>query len=124
MLSTIMVTTVNGKTLVGSKWIYKVSASCIDTIRFNSSNKLDYYSCELDYTIKGSYHLKKGIVTLIEKDDSHDEDNGKVTFHRLKFKIEGDYLYPISNEELVNGRWKKVLKSLIENTVFHRVSNT
>jgi hypothetical protein len=115
--------TVSGQSLAGSKWIYKVADSCIDTIKFNSNNKLDDYSCELNYTFKGYYSVKEGVVTLIEKDNSHDEDGGKVTFYRLKFKLEGDYLYPISNEEMTNGRWKKMSKSLIENTVFQRVNN-
>jgi hypothetical protein len=41
----------------------------------------------------------------------------------LKFKLDGDHLYPISNEELVNGKWKKISESLVENTVFHRIHN-
>lgn len=122
-LCVILVMPVNAKKLVGSKWIYTVSTACIDTIKFNRNNKLDYYSCESDCTIKGSYHIENNIITLIEKDDSHDEDNGKVTFYRLKFKLDGEYLHPISNEELVNGKWKKIAKILVENTVFHRIDN-
>lgn len=114
---------VNAMKLVGSKWIYKVSTSCIDTIEFYNNDKYDSYDCEINYTYKGSYHIKNNIITLIEKDDSHDEDNGKVTFYRLKFKLDGEHLYPISNEELVNGKWKKIAKSLVENTIFHRIDN-
>lgn len=113
---------VYAKNLVDSKWIYKVSTSCIDTIRFNRSNKFDYYSCESTYILKGSYNIKNNILTLIEKDDSHDEDNGKVSFYRLKFKLYNNCLYPISNEVLANGRWKKMPRSLFEKMVFHRVN--
>ncbi len=114
---------VSGQSLSGSKWIYKVANSCFDTIKFNSNYKLEDYSCELNYTFKGSYSITGRIVTLIEKDDSHNEDGGKITFYKLKFKFEGDSLYPISNEEFSNGRWRKISKSLIENTVFYKVKN-
>jgi len=123
MFCAILALPVNAKNFVGSKWICELSSSCSDTIKFYSDNKVEDYSCELNYTCKGHYSLKKGIVILIEKDDSHDEDNGKVTFYRFKYRLVGDCLYPISNEELINGKWKKISESLVENTVFHRVSD-
>lgn len=109
------------ETLSNSKWICKVSDTCVDTIKFTKNNEVDFYSCELNYTFKGSYKIKRGIIVLTEKDDSHDEDGGKVTFFRLKFNLKENVLYPISNEELVNEKWQEAKMRIDKNYIFRRV---
>lgn len=122
ILCAIMAVPLKATNLVKSKWICELSSSCCDTINLYSDNQFEDYSCELNYTCKGHYSFKNGIVILIEKDDSHDEDNGKVSFYRLTFKLYDNCLYPISDEVLVNGIWKKMPKSLFKKRVFHRVN--
>ena len=112
----------NTDSLTNTKWICTVSNSCIDTLTFIKNNRANNYSCELNYTSKGHYKRFKNIVVLTEKDDSHDEDGGKTVFFRTKFILKENNLFPISSEELVNGKWKEAKMQKNKDYVFRKIA--
>lgn len=106
ILFTILVAQLSNRTynLVNTVWEYKIANGCLNTYKFRSEKIVDEYDCELNYTFKCTYRISKDTLVIIEKDDSHSEDN-KITYYRMKYQITKDVLLGISNGELVNGKW-------------------
>jgi hypothetical protein len=95
-----------GDPLVNSTWTCKVGHGFIDTLKFKKNNHVTNYECEMHYTFHGSYKISKDTLIVEEKDDSRSEDNGKAKFSRIRYLIQGNYLYPINRSELDKGKWK------------------
>lgn len=83
-------------------WISKISSDCVDTIKFETNKRVYYYSCEIDYTSKGSYYFKKNTIVLNINEDSH----GSLEKWRYKFVLHRKILSPISSEEFLHGKWQ------------------
>lgn len=112
---------VNDK-LMGSIWTCKIAPGCIDTLKFKSKYQITENSCEQEYTYHGSYTILKDTLTITEKDDSHSEDHGEVTYYKTRYVITKSTLLPICSGELVKGKWKyKSIKSDIK-TAYKRLN--
>ncbi|MFD0751669.1 hypothetical protein ACFQZS_16075 [Mucilaginibacter calamicampi] len=97
---------------LNSVWVYPVAKGCVNTLKLKAKGKADSYDCELDYTFNCTYKIVKDTLFLTEPDDSHEEDGGKVIFHRYKYLIRNKALFCISSGELVKGKWiDKKIKS-------------
>ncbi|MFC0516299.1 hypothetical protein ACFFGT_18925 [Mucilaginibacter angelicae] len=92
--------------LINSSWMYKVTNTCINTLKFKAGGKVYNYNCELDYTFRDTYKISADTVTIFEKDDSHSEDGGKPDFYQEKYVIRGNALYGIGYSKLIHGKWK------------------
>jgi hypothetical protein len=92
--------------LTGSIWTCKIASGCIDTLKFKSNHHITEYSCEQEYTYQGSYTILKDTLTITEKDDSHSEDHGKITYYKTRYIIVKNTLLPIYSRELVKDKWK------------------
>jgi len=65
------------------------------------------YDCELDYAFHSTYKLANDTLIIKGKDDSHSEDNGKITSYWTNaYLIKNKALYMFKRQELVNGKWK------------------
>ena len=104
--------------LSNSAWTCTIANTCVDSLKFTGKNHVTNYSCELGYTFQGSYSISKNLVTIIEKDDSH---GGKAEYSKMKFMLKGNALYPISNEELVNGKWAKSRVPIDKKYIFKKI---
>jgi hypothetical protein len=81
----------NNNWLVNSVWSHKIADGCINTLTFKPNGAVLEYDT---LVIKG-------------KDDSHSEDNGKITLYWItKYLIKNNALYVISNKKLVDNKWK------------------
>jgi len=112
----------NKNSLISSIWILKIANGCNDSLKFKSNGVVLQYDCELNYTFHNSYKIYNDTLLISEKDDSHSEDNGKVTFYRAKFLVKNDALYDIEHGELVNGKWKNVTIKRDNNNRYKRSS--
>ncbi len=92
--------------LVNTEWTVKLSDRCVDKLKFIKNNQVEEYDCEINYTFHNSYSIKKDTLIILNKDDSHSEDHGKVDYFKIKYLIRGNALHPISRIDLINGRWK------------------
>jgi hypothetical protein len=124
ILFTILVAQLSNRTynLVNTAWEYKIAIGCVNTYKFRSEKIVDEYDCELNYTFKCTYRISKDTLIIIEKDDSHSEDNNKITYYRMKYQIMKDALLGISNEELVKGKWMDKTFKTGSKTGYRRIS--
>jgi hypothetical protein len=111
----------NNDNFNNSIWICRINATCVDTLKFEKDRHVSNYSCESDYTYKGTYVVTKNILTITQKDDSHDEDGAKPEVYRLKFIIKNNKLYPQSNEKFENGKWIKAKEVINKFYVFSKM---
>jgi hypothetical protein len=92
--------------LEGSIWISKIGDQCVDTLRFKAKRSISEYSCEQEFTFHGKYSVSGDTVTIIEKDDSHSEDNGKPTYFRSEYVMHKNKTLELNSvSELVKNRW-------------------
>ncbi|WP_259016616.1 hypothetical protein [Emticicia fluvialis] len=103
--------------LTNSVWICTIDDRCTDTLKFESNNRVTHYSCQMNYTFKSTFDISKNVVTISVKDESRE---GKPEYARLKYHLGDNELYPISNEELVNGKWIKPNAQLAKKYIFKR----
>jgi hypothetical protein len=97
----------NDNHLINSVWSHKVTDKCFDKLTFEPDNVVLEYDCELNYTFHSSYSISKDTISIQGKDDSHSEDNGKITsYWRIKYLTKNNGLYVIESKELVEGKWK------------------
>lgn len=104
--------------LTNSVWICTMDNTCVDTLKFESNNRVTHYSCQMHNTFKSTFDISKNVVTISVKDDSRE---GKPEYARLKYHLSDNDLYPISNEELVNGKWIKPDAQLARKYIFKRI---
>ena len=108
--------------LVNSVWSHKIADRFINTLTFKSKGEVLEYDCELDYAFHSVYNLVKDTLVIKGKDDSHSEDNGKITSYWItKYLIKNNDLYLIGRKELVNGKWKDLNIKPDKNPDFRRV---
>jgi len=108
--------------LVNSVWRHKITDHCINTLTFKSNGTVLEYDCELNYAFHSTYNIEKDTVVIKGKDDSHSEDNGKITSYWItKFLIKNNALYLIVREELVNGKWNNLNIKPVKNPAYWRV---
>ncbi|MDR3696283.1 hypothetical protein [Mucilaginibacter sp.] len=60
-------------------------------------------------------------MIITAKDDSHSEDNGKVSYYRQTFKINKNILYPLFNESLIHNKWVKSTMQMEPGYIFKRI---
>jgi hypothetical protein len=106
--------------LTNTVWTFQVSKTCVDTLKLRANQKVIQYDCELNYTFHGSYKTVKDTLLVTVKDDSHSEDNGKVTYYTDKYLIKNNALYFVSNRKLVNGKWKDEKAKANVNVIYHK----
>jgi len=108
--------------LVNSTWILKIGNG-FDTLKFQKNNHVKIYDCEMQYTFHGSYTVSKDTLTIIEKDDSHSEDNAKVMFFRMKYLMRKNALFPVRSSQLTKGKWVELKMEFDKTSFFKRVQN-
>jgi hypothetical protein len=60
----------------------------------------------MDYAFHSTYKLVKDTIIIKGKDDSHSEDNGKVTFYWItKYLKKGNDLYLVGSKAGDHGKW-------------------
>ena len=102
-------------------WTCSINPSCVDTLKFFEHKSVANYSCETEFTYQGDYVVSQNVVTIIQKDNSHDEDGGKRAWYRMKFQLKRDKLFPLSHEELVKGKWRTSKAPMRKDYIFARV---
>jgi hypothetical protein len=102
-------------------WTCSINPTCVDTLKIFEHKSVANYSCETEFTYQGDYAISKNVVTIIQKDNSHDEDGGKLARYRMKFQLKRDKLFPLSHEVLVNGKWRTSKATMRKDYIFARV---
>lgn len=92
--------------MAGTVWIHNVAKGCVDTLKINSKNTVTEFTCEMNYSFKGTYTQSNDTLIVTVKDDSHSEDGGKSEYYRSKYLIGKDGLYLLSNGKMISGKWK------------------
>jgi len=108
--------------LVNSVWTHKIADGCNNKLTFKPNGLVLEYDCEMDYAFHSKYELDKDTLLIKGKDDSHSEDNGKVTSYWMtKYLIKNSGLYAIDSKELVNGKWKDRKIKVDKNPDYRRI---
>ena len=106
--------------LVNSVWTCKIADGCIDILRFKPNSVALAYDCEVNYTFNCRYKIVKDTLFVIEKDDSHPEDSGKVTYRKMKYVLKKNILVPFENTEL-SGKWRTVKVKFDKGFIYKRM---
>ena len=101
-------------------WICKIGKSA-DTLKLMPNNHAVNYDCESNYTYHNTYLISKDTLVIIEKDDSHSEDHGKIAYDRIRMLFKGNKLYPIVRDELINKKWVHAKTQMSKEYVFERI---
>lgn len=107
MLICLAITHHNSDPIANTVWTFQVGKGCTDTLKLKAHQIATEYDCEVKYTFHGSFKVIKDSLLITEKDDSHSEDSGKISWYRTKYLIRKDVLYCVSKGRLVNNKWKE-----------------
>jgi len=96
----------NSDNLINSVWSHHINRKCVNTLTFKSNELVLEYDCEIDYSFHSSYKVKGDTIVIKGKDDSHSEDNGKISFYWITTYLKKNgALYLIENKTCDNGKW-------------------
>lgn len=120
MLAVIGMTKFNDP-LISGIWIAKVANGCNDSLKFQNNHRVKIYDCEASITTVGSYSFSKDTLVVIERDDSHSEDGGKISYFKTKYILKNIYLYPINSSQLTNGNWVDLKVKFSKTYVYKKI---
>lgn len=103
---------------VNTNWVAKVANKYTESFNFKQNKYVIHYSKLSEYTYHGCYSILKDTLIIKERDNSK---GNEVTYHRIKFLLKDETLYPVSYEDMVNHKWEKSKKLSSKNQTFKRV---
>ena len=104
--------------LVNTNWVSKVSNKYSESFNFRQNKYVVHYCRTSERTYHGCYNISKDTLIIKERDNSN---SNKVTYHRIKFLLKEDILYPVSCEDLSEHKWEKSKAQLEKSSIFKRI---